>query len=97
MIPTDVDAYIKRKFAPGDQESAATLLSTATTEDGTVASPRLVRCAAVASGGSLDRLRAEVAKLKKDWRDVVVAGEYEVLDGTLERIRDLNDPIGGDL
>ncbi|HEX6396043.1 MAG TPA: hypothetical protein VFZ95_01345 [Steroidobacteraceae bacterium] len=92
-----MSSYIARKFAPADQASATALLSTATIENNTLATPRLVRCAAVASGGSLERLAAEVARLKTDWRDVVVAGEYEVLDGSLERVRDLSDPIPGDV
>jgi len=96
MIPIDVSAYIARRFAPGEQEPAAALLSTATIENGTLATPRLIRCAAIASGGSLERLTAEVARLKADWRDVVVAGEYELIEGTLERVRDLNDPISAD-
>jgi limonene-1,2-epoxide hydrolase len=96
MIPMDVSAYIARKFAPGDQQPATALLSTATIENGTLATPRLIRCAAIASDGSLERLAAEVERLKADWRDVVVAGEYEVLEGTLERVRDLNDPIPAD-
>lgn len=96
MIPNDVTAFIARRFPPAHHESATALLSTATLENGTLATARLVRCAAVASGGSLERLAAEVARLKVDWRDVVVAGEYEVIDGTLERVRDLNDPIAGD-
>ena len=72
---------------------AAAILSAATIEDGSAASSRLVRCAAVASGGSLVKLRAETDRLKVDWRDVVVAGEYDPIDGELSRVRDLNDPI----
>src|ERR1044072_2401066 len=95
-LPFDVAAYIERKFAPDDQEAARLLLISAVIEDGSMASPRLMRCAVVASAGSLDRLPAEAARLKIDWRDVVVAGEYEALDGTLERVRDLDDPIPSD-
>ncbi len=93
MLPNDVIAFIARKFDAADKDAAAAILATAIIEDGSPASARLVRCAAVASGGSLVRLRAEVARLKVDWRDVVVAGEYDPIDGALTRVRDLNDPI----
>ena len=85
--------FIARKFDAADRDVAAAILSAATIEDGSAASSRLVRCAAVASGGSLARLRAETDRLKVDWRDVVVAGEYDPIDGELSRVRDLNDPI----
>ena len=93
MLPDDVIRFIARKFDPADRDAAAAILSAATIEDGSAASSRLVRCAAVASGGSLVKLRAETDRLKVDWRDVVVAGEYDPIDGELSRVRDLNDPI----
>jgi len=85
--------YVARKFDAAERDAAAAILCAATIEDGSAASSRLVRCAAVASGGSLARLRAETDRLKVDWRDVVVAGEYDPIDGELSRVRDLNDPI----
>jgi len=97
MLPNDVMAFITRRFDAADRDSAVAILSAATIEDGSAASPRLVRCAVVASGGSLDKLRAEVDMLKVDWRDVVVGGEYEDLDGDLTRVRDLDDPILDDV
>ena len=93
MLPDDVIRFIARKFDAADRGVAAAVLFAATTEDGSAASPRLVRCAAVASGGSLARLRAETDRLKVDWRDVIVAGEYESTGSELSRVRDLNEPI----
>ena len=92
-LPDDVVAFIQRRFDAPDRAPAAAILSAAVIDDGSFASARLVRCAAVASGGSLEKLRAETDRLKVDWRDVVVAGEYEPIDGELTRVRDLNDPI----
>jgi hypothetical protein len=92
-LPTDVIAFISRKFDAADRDAAAAMLAAAVIEDGTCASERLIRCAAVASGGSLASLRAQIERLEVDWRDVIVAGEYEPLDGDLTRVRDLNDPI----
>ncbi len=70
--------------------------ASATIEDGSAATARLIRCAAIASGGSLARLRVESERLKVDWRDVIVAGEYDGIDGELSRVRDLNDPVSND-
>jgi hypothetical protein len=35
----------------------------------------------------------EVETLKRDYRDVIVEGEYAPRDGKLVRLRDLNHPI----
>jgi hypothetical protein len=64
-----------------------------TLHDGSLPGARLWRCAAVASGGSLDRLRLEIETLKHDFRDVIVEGEYVPVGRELVRVRDLNGPI----
>jgi hypothetical protein len=93
VIPDDVAKFIARSFKPHEQEEALDLLGAATIHDGSPASPRLVRCACVASGGSLDRLRMEIETLKHDYRDVIVEGEYVPVGRKLVRVRDLNEPI----
>jgi len=96
MIPDDVRNFIVRRFAPSDQGAAVALLQAAALHDGSPPGHRLLRCAAVASGGSLDRLRMEIQTLKHDYRDVIVEGEY-VPDGLrLIRVRDLDHPIPDD-
>jgi len=75
---------------------ALLLLEAPVIHDGTVATPRLVRCAAVASRGSLQRLTHYVEMLKQDWRDVIVAGEYALGAKPDTRLRDLTQPIGDD-
>jgi hypothetical protein len=96
VIPNDVMSFIARKFDLADREMAASILAGAKIHDGSAASPRLIRCAAVASGGSLERLRAQVEELMVDWRDVIISGEYDSVAGELLRIRDLDDPIPDD-
>ncbi|MBI3917143.1 MAG: hypothetical protein HY322_09060 [Betaproteobacteria bacterium] len=59
MIPADVEKFIARKFRSADQENAVALLEAAALHDGTAPSPRLLRCAAVASDGSIERLRMD--------------------------------------
>jgi hypothetical protein len=76
-----------------EREPASALCGSATIHDGTPAGPRLIRCALVASRGSLDRLRVEIEHLKIDYRDVIMAGEYMTKDGEPVRVLDLNEPI----
>lgn len=93
MIPKDAKDFITRNFAAADQDQALWVLSGAQTETGATASPRLMRCALIASGGSLERLRAQVDQMKVDWRDVIVAGEYVAEGSELKQVRDLSAPI----
>jgi hypothetical protein len=93
VIPTDVEAFIARKFSAEDRKMAARLLEGATIHDGSPAEPRLVRCAAVASAGSLEKLRYFVDLLKIDFRDVIMAGEYTPSLDNPVRIRDLHQAI----
>src|SRR4030095_9392586 len=56
-IPDDVARYVARRFPASQHEEARALLAGATLHDGSNPGIRLLRCAAVASGGSLERLR----------------------------------------
>jgi hypothetical protein len=94
MPLADVERFVARRFAPQDRAQALVLLEAPVIHDGTLASPRLVRSAAVASGGSLQRLALYVEMLRQDWRDVIVAGEYAPGTEPKARVRDLNEPIG---
>ena len=97
MLPEDLGHYLARKFAPADLAEARRLLETAVIHDGSPAEARLRRCAAVASHGDIGKLRAEVARLKVDYRDVIVAGEYQPTGLKLKKVRNLSDPIPEDL
>ena len=93
MIPVDIEKFIARRFKAADQSEALALLETAALHDGSRPEPRLLRCAAVASGGSLERLRMEVETLKHDYRDVIVEGEYVPNGRQLVKVRNLIEPI----
>lgn len=93
MLPDDVVRFITRRFPAPERAEALVLLEKATIHDGSAPGPRLLRCAAVASGGSIERLRMEVETLKHDYRDVIVEGEYMPKGRDLVRVRDLNEPI----
>src|SRR5258706_16412403 len=93
MIPIDVKVFIARTFNAADQQAALSILAAAIIQDGSEASPSLIRCAPIASGGSLARLHAEVAKLKVDWRGGIFAGENESVGGRLSRARGFKQPL----
>jgi hypothetical protein len=97
MIPLDVEKYIARRFEASDQVEALALLKSAVIHDGSPPGARLLRCAAVASGGSIERLRMEVETLKHDYRDVIVEAEYVPQGQKLVKVRNLTDPIPDDV
>jgi hypothetical protein len=90
-VPDDVSRRVDECFAISDRPTAVTLLSDAVIHDGAAAGPRLQRCALAASKGSLERLKYYVELLKEDYRDVIVAGEYDSIDD--KPVRDLNLPF----
>jgi hypothetical protein len=92
-LPADIQDFVRSTFALEDREAASALLASARIEDGTFASDRLLRCAAFAARGDLARLGRYVSMLAIDWRDVVVAGEYELRDGATVWVRDLERPM----
>jgi hypothetical protein len=96
VLSDDIVKFVIRRFKPSDQAEVFALLRTAMLHDGSAPTLRLLRCVSVASGGSLDRLRMEIETLKRDFRDVIVEGEYVPADGELIKVRDLNKPIPDD-
>jgi hypothetical protein len=94
-LPEDVLDWICSNIAADERKTAISLLESAVTHEGTPPEPRLLRCAAVASRGEIERLRRNVERLRIDYRDVIMAGEYEVENSKLKRVRDLSLPIPG--
>jgi hypothetical protein len=92
-IPIDVAEHIRAAFPPEQQDAALGLLESAVLHDGTTPDARLLRCAAMASRGDLRRLKGYVVDLHIDYRNVIVEGEYDVIDGKLIRVRNLSEPI----
>jgi len=75
--------YVERSFSQVDRVEALEVLRGAVIEDGSPASPRLVRCAVLSAHRDVGRLRKQVAHLKVDWRDIIVEGEYVVRERKL--------------
>ena len=93
MLPADIKRYVERAFAAPDHATVLELISHAVIHDGQPAEPRLLRCALMSSGGTVPGLRRQVDRLKYDYRDVIVEGEYVPKAGSLVRVRNLNEPI----
>jgi hypothetical protein len=79
-LEPDITARIRKDFSHDEAEEAIELL-TASGENG-----RLARCIVVGSDGKLQALRDLIEVAGRDYRDAIVAGEY---DAGLQRIRDL--------
>lgn len=92
-VPRDVHMYVTAKFPREDRAQALQVLSGAAIPAGSPPPSRLLRCAVVASRGSLAQLQRIVAQLSVDWRDVIMAGEYEIHDEILVHARHLDQPI----
>jgi len=92
-LPADIERYIQRTFPAAEQVTALDLIAEAVIHDGQPAGPRFMRCALIASRGTIPGLRCQLDQLKRDYRDVIVEGEYVPIAGNLVRIRNLNEPI----
>jgi hypothetical protein len=95
-LTTDVVAWSRAHFPANEIEAALSVLTTAVIHTGEIPSDRLLRSAAIGSRGRLERLQYYVGLLEIDWRDVIVAGEYEPVNLQVVRVRDLNSPIPTD-
>jgi hypothetical protein len=92
-LPEDVERWIAAHFRADDVNSARELLSSAIDHAGAAPGARLLRCAALGSRGDLVQLRYLVGLLQIDYRDVIMCGEYDVVDGKLTHVRNLNEPL----
>jgi hypothetical protein len=92
LLP-DILAYIKQEFPAEQHDRVTAMVDAAVLHDGNPAGPRCQRAALVGSHGSLEKLVQLIYDLKKDYRDVIVEGEYVVREKKLMRVRDLNQPF----
>ncbi|HYR32754.1 MAG TPA: hypothetical protein VEQ87_00545, partial [Burkholderiales bacterium] len=93
ILPDDLLRWLDAHFGVTEAHAARRLLEQAVDHNDKPAGPRLLRCAAVGSRGNLEELKSLVELLKIDYRDVIMAGEYEMRRGQPVRLRDLNEPI----
>jgi hypothetical protein len=92
-LPCDIRSFIEHAFLEADWTRIQGLIGAARLHDGTAPNARLIRCALVAARGSMEKLGYNLNLLAVDYRDVIVAGEYDVIKGKLVVVRDLAQPI----
>ena len=89
MVPEDINLRINLDFPdPEERALVASIISDLTTDF----PPRILRCVLYVARGDLDRL-GEAEKLARiDYRDLIVAAEY---DDSYKQVRDFNHPFTG--
>jgi hypothetical protein len=92
-LASDITTYITQGFPADQYDLVAAMVDMAVLHDGSPAGPRCQRAALVGSHGSLGKLEQLIADLKKDYRDVIIEGEYEMHGKKLMRVRNLEVPF----
>ncbi len=92
-LPQDLERWLTAHFPAVEVDIARELLAGAIDHTGAAPGARLLRCAAVGSRGDLAQLRYLVGLLQIDYRDVIMFGEYDVVDGKLTHVRNLNEAL----
>lgn len=92
-LPEDLERWIDAHFPAAEVNIARELLASAIDHAGAAPGARLLRCAAVGSRGDVVQLRYLVGLLQIDYRDVIMFGEYDVIDGKLTHVRNLSEPL----
>ena len=93
IIPKDILIYIDQHFPAVQREEVIEVLQLAVLHDYSAPDPRIIRCAVYAGAGDYEKLLYYIDLIAIDYRDVIVAGEYELKDGELVRVRDLSQPF----
>jgi hypothetical protein len=88
-IPEDIVTRVERDF-PHDSGTVLQRFVMLHREDAALFSYRILRCVVQAAGGSVSRLEPLIELARKDYRDLIVAAEY---DADWKRLRDLSEPF----
>jgi len=87
-LPADVVTRVERDY--DEAERAAAILALGGLSSATREHARVARCVLHVAAGDLQRLEQMIALAHTDFRDVIVAAEY---DRDLRRLRDLSQPF----
>ena len=91
-LPPDVVAQLGRDFGDRAALVAAMLLTGRRLGSSDYISDRLVRCIVFAAHGDESRVQPLIELKRLDFRDVIVAAEYDAL--AMRQLRDFNRPFG---
>lgn len=87
-LPLDIKTRIENDFAHSDERNLVLkILSELQIEE----RERVIRCILFVANGDIDKLGKMEVLAKTDYRDVIMAGEYEKI--TDKRLRDFNEPF----
>lgn len=92
-FPKDIRSYIERHYPEDQRKEVISLLASAVLHDGNPPGDRITRCALFAGRGDLEKLKYYIDLIAIDFRDVIVAGEYELREGKLVQVRDLSGKL----
>ena len=90
---TDISTRLRKDFA-ANSEQASNLIIEARATENFPKSERIIRCLIFVANGSISELNSAIDLAKTDWRDLIMAAEYEL--GTRVQIRDFNSPFAAD-
>jgi hypothetical protein len=88
-LPPDIVIRVEKDFGDRRAEARRLLLEHLAIHDPRTGHPRILRCIVFAAAGSIEKLKSMIELARIDWRDVIVAGEYE----DWKPVRDLNRPF----
>jgi hypothetical protein len=88
ILPEDIDARIENDFPSQDDRDLVKSIISALSVDEKI---RVARCILFIADGDLDRLGKLEDLANTDYRDVIMAGEYEYPSN--KKLRDFNDPF----
>ena len=88
-LRSDVVNRVRHDFPAGSGPLLQRLLDLHR-EDGRLFSDRVLRCIVFAAHGDRDRLEALIELAREDYRDVIVAAEYDL---QLNKVRDFEQPF----
>jgi hypothetical protein len=88
-MASDIQSKIRRDFPPDEFFAAIEAINEWDVHRKGLLEDRLIRCAIYLARGSLERLRQQIALGMLDYRDLIMAAEYE---GDV-RVRDFSRPF----
>ena len=88
-IPQDIIVRVEREF-PHESGGVLQRLVTLRREDARLFSDRILRCIVQAAGGSASRVEPLIQLARTDYRDLIVAAQY---DAQWNPLRDLSQPF----
>jgi hypothetical protein len=91
-LPEDIVIRVQRDFSSKESLPILQLLSEFQKENPDL-SARVLRCIVFLARGSFENFASAVALARLDWRDLIVAAEYDGWSGEENKRRDMNLPF----